>query len=275
MTDFEGRIVYRGRDEYGEIIVADNALQRTLYFGTKAKQSRAYTDRPAGLPVPYTQAMMSALIFNCRPKRALFLGVGGGSMIRFLQRVCSACLIDAVELRGRVVDVAHGYFGLPRNHPRLHITIGDAKEFVLGRHERRAGYYDLMFVDIFDDSGPVPIVRDMDFVVACSNMLARDGIFVINLWDGPEHNYPWHRAMIDSVFNGGSLALVLGKKNNAIVFGFRNPVMMQQLRKRLPAAKELQTVFDYNVQKYLREIMRQNGSFFSRWFGKQSKGLST
>lgn len=268
MTDFNGRIVYRGRDEYGEIIVAENALQRTLYFGTKAKQSRVYTDRPAGLPVPYTQAMMSALLFNRRPKRALFLGVGGGSMIRFLQRVCPECIIDAVELRGQVVDVAHGYFGLPRNHPRLHVTIEDAKEFVLGQHEPRAGQYDLVFVDIFDDAGPVPVVRDMEFVMACRDMLARDGIFVINLWDGPEHNYTWHRAMIDSVFKGGSLALVLGEKNNAIVFGFRNPVMTQKLKKRLPTAKELQVVFDYNVQKYLREILRQNGSFFSHLFGR-------
>ena len=37
MSEYEGTVIHRCRDRYGELVVADGALTRTLYFGKGTK----------------------------------------------------------------------------------------------------------------------------------------------------------------------------------------------------------------------------------------------
>ena len=62
----EGEIVCRRSDAFGEIIVADCAGKRFLYFDNDTRQSCMDIDRPVALEMEYTKAMMCALILHRR-----------------------------------------------------------------------------------------------------------------------------------------------------------------------------------------------------------------
>ena len=84
--------IYRGRKlcsvrDAGQLIeVFDDGKSRSLHFGTPARQSSMALDAPDRLQLPYTQAMMAFLLFQPQPEAVLMVGLGGGSMAKFLLR---------------------------------------------------------------------------------------------------------------------------------------------------------------------------------------------
>jgi spermidine synthase len=83
-SKIKGAVICRRRDEYGEIIVAEEGNKRTLYFGEGIIQSTIRTDRPYVLLEDYNEAMMSGLIFQSEPISVLLIGLGGCSLVHFL-----------------------------------------------------------------------------------------------------------------------------------------------------------------------------------------------
>ena len=115
MKKYGANLLYQTTDEYGVIEVVDyKKIIRSLHFGNATQQSGMYLYNPVTLLHPYTQAMLSCTALQA-PERVLILGVGGGSMIKFLLHHFHQVEIDAVELRQAVVDTAHDYFDLPVN----------------------------------------------------------------------------------------------------------------------------------------------------------------
>src|SRR3569623_1391487 len=127
MRKYHGTLIHRSRDADGPIEVVDDGVIRTLHFGNDVRQSSMALHDPVHLMLLYTQAMMSCLLFQPDPKRVLLIGLGGGSLAKFLLHHFPRCKIDAVERRAAVVKLAHGYFQLPET-PRLRVTVDDACE---------------------------------------------------------------------------------------------------------------------------------------------------
>ena len=96
-------IIHRSRDTYGDLVVTEGALVRALYFGNEKRQSAMFLQHPGLLVLEYTQAMMLCLLFSREPKRIFSLGLGGGSIAKFLLRACPSAQIDVVELRRSVI----------------------------------------------------------------------------------------------------------------------------------------------------------------------------
>src|SRR4030095_6741636 len=111
----ESSLVFSCHDEEGVIEVVDDFDTRALYFGTSARQSAMSREEPHRLVLSYPRSMLSALLFTREPRSALVLGLGGGSLPRFLMHVFPTCRIDVVERRGQVGDVAHDHFSTARS----------------------------------------------------------------------------------------------------------------------------------------------------------------
>ena len=109
----DGRLVHQAQSDEGVIEVVDSGDSRSLHFGTHPRQSSMRISDPAYLDLSYTQAMMGALLLNPVPRRVLIVGLGGGSLVKFLLHHFPRCQIDVVEYRQDVIDVAHQFFGLP------------------------------------------------------------------------------------------------------------------------------------------------------------------
>lgn len=64
MSEYEGAVIHRSSDVYGDLAVADGALTRTLYFGRGTKQGSMFLDDPSVPAMHYMRGMMSALVFR-------------------------------------------------------------------------------------------------------------------------------------------------------------------------------------------------------------------
>ena len=103
---------YRARDKFGEIRVAERGLIRFLYFGHDTQQSATLKGHTHALIMKYAQAMSLVLLFNPAPKRVLIVGLGGGSLVNFFLATFPDVLVEVIELRPAVVEIAHTYFHL-------------------------------------------------------------------------------------------------------------------------------------------------------------------
>lgn len=253
-----GTVIHKCRDEFGEVIVADDRGRRFLYFSDGALQSGILLEDPQNLIVEYNQAMMSALLFKEDPMSALMIGLGGGSLVNFLLRAFPECVIDVVEIRRLIIEIAHDYFLLPRDDARLTIAHASGEDFILNSGEE-GRCYDLILVDAFDDDGPARASLEKDFVSACRQRLNKEGIFVMNVWSRPEDKLGSLYAMIRRVFANASLKILLGEAyQNALLFGFDNGGTIQDLIGYRARAKDLRRRYGVNFPKYLKYLYWQN-----------------
>ena len=99
MRKYHGTVIHRSQDSRGVIEVVDDGCTRSLHFGNAVRQSAMDLNRPEYLVLTYTRAMMSCLLFKPTPCKVLLIGLGGGSLAKFLLHHIPNCTIDAVELR--------------------------------------------------------------------------------------------------------------------------------------------------------------------------------
>lgn len=263
---YGGLVVHQAQSDDGIIEVVDLGDARSLHFGTFPRQSMMSLSAPYALELSYTEAMMACLIFNTKPEKVLIVGLGGGSLVKFLLHHFSECQIDVIEYRQDVIEVAHTYFGVPRNEPRLKIHMGDGYSFVKQRYYQNDAEYDLLFVDAYDHVGMAESVGIQDFFDACAAVLTLDGVMSINLWgsDRPSFNQSMER--INQSFDGRTMILPVKNKGNVIGLAIKKTVTNANL-KRLQASVDKQEIqLNINLPKYLRDLMRQNSSFISRLF---------
>ncbi len=253
----KGTIVQWCRDDYGEIVVADDGDMRSLYFGDGILQSVIRLDRPEILIEGYNHAMMSALIFRDSPQSVLMIGLGGCSLVNFMMNAFPGCNVDVVEIRQRVIEIASDFFLARKEHPVLKIYHARGEDFI---RQRGADFrnYDLIFVDAFDDEGPAAGLHDFRFLGECRSRLNEGGVFAINLWTRPKDNFPALFDMVREVFQTNALKLCLSDSyENAVVFGLDKP-LCRNLPSYRQLARKLQVRYAINFPKYLKYLYWQN-----------------
>ncbi len=247
----------RRRDEYGEIIVAEDGNKRFLYFGDGILQSTIRTDKPDLLLEDYNEAMMSALLFKSEPASVLLIGLGGCSLVHFLLKALPECAVDVIEIRQQVIELSKAFFLLPSENAHLRIIHAAGGDFIRSRGADAA--YDIIIVDAFDEAGPAVSLGERDFLSSCRMRLNENGVFVINLWNSPGHNFPAYHHSIQDAFRNNTLKLLLAEScRNAVVFGFENPAACRNLPDYRRRAADLQRKYGINFPKYLRYLYWQN-----------------
>jgi len=251
-----GKVIHRGSPQSG-IIVADDGCRRNLYLDGGTLQSSMLLDDPDRLDLEYSQAMMCVLLLRPPPEKVLLVGLGGGSLVKFLLEFCPDAEIDVAEINPEVAGVAREYFLLPTSR-RLQITLSPGEEVVAERLAAGARY-DLLLLDAFDEQGPARALLEEQFLLHCRELLTADGIFAMNLWNRPQDNFPSIFSRLTAVFGKGTRKLILPKTNtNAIVFGLSRPIRGNQLMKLKPAARGLSQRTGINFVRLLRQLYWQN-----------------
>lgn len=212
-------IVYRTRDQYGDIVVHDIERGRVLSFGGISEQSRIELDDPARLVYEYTQAMLLPLL-AINPAQVTLLGLGGGGLVHGLLHALPDAVIDIVELRQAVIDVAYSHFFLPRSE-RVRVHCADAKEYV-GNAE--AASTDLLLCDLYDANKGSVIQLDKAFCRRSKQMLIPDGWLVMNYHQLPSIDHPAIRVVCN---NFESVFLCMVSSGNWIVLASDSPVAQE------------------------------------------------
>jgi len=253
-----GAILCRRRDEYGEIIVAEEGNKRTLYFGDGINQSTIRTDRPDVLLEDYNEAMMSSLIFTGEPLSILLIGLGGCSLVHFLLKAFPHCALDVVEIRQQVIDLAREYFFLPAENDSVRIFHAAGGDFIRDCAADSRNY-DMIIVDAFDEAGPAASLLEKEFLSACRMRLNAHGVFVINLWNGPGQNFTGMYKSVQDAFENNTLKLLLAESyRNAVAFGFKDPANCGNLPEYRRIAADLQGRHGINFPRYLKNLYWQN-----------------
>jgi spermidine synthase len=263
---YGGNVVHQGQSDEGVIEVVDLGDERSLHFGTYPRQSTMSLAKPYSLKLTYTQAMMACLVLNPSPRRALVIGLGGGSLTKFLLHHFPNCAVDVIEFRQDVIDVAHKYFQLPRDEPRLKVYKGDGYEELQSIYFAGDREYDLVLADAYDHLGMVDSVKGQAFFDACAGVLSESGVLSVNLWGSDRALFNQSMGRINRSFNNQTMILPVENKGNVIGLASKRALTTSYLKKLRPTVMQMELNLSINLPKSLDDLIRQNRSFISRLF---------
>jgi predicted membrane-bound spermidine synthase len=103
---------------------------------------------------------------------ALVLGLGGGSAANIFQTNLKF-RVDAVELDGRIGEVARQYFQLNTD---VKVIVDDARHYL----ETTKKTYDLIFFDVFKGETQPPHVLTIECFTKAKSLLNKDGFLIVN-----------------------------------------------------------------------------------------------
>lgn len=195
------------------IDISEEAGVRYLHFGSEWVQGAMRIRRPYSLELEYTREMLCGLLLHAEPwpRHVLLIGLGAGSLARFLHRHYPETRITVVEIAPGVVHAARQFFRLPDEDRRFRIVIGDGAEFV----EQSRSRFDCILVDGFDRFARVGALDTLPFYLAARARLSRDGLLAANLFSG-RRGFKASVERLSSAFDGRCLALPPSEGGNVI-----------------------------------------------------------
>jgi spermidine synthase len=243
------------------VYISEKFGVRTLHIGSGTVQSAMRIVRPYDLEVVYTRSMMAFLLFNPQPRDVLMIGLGGGSLAKFVYHHLPEAHVTAVEVNPQVVAIARQYFMLPPNDPRLNVMVGDGVEFV-GRDRLKT---DVLIVDGYDAESQVEALATLPFYRDCARALGDAGILVVNLWGG-DRGFNACVERIGAAFDGRVLCLPAGKPGNIAAFAFKRGLDNPRWDDLCRRARTLETAYGLTFGRFVEELKVLNGHDDERLF---------
>lgn len=207
------KLLHESREDGTVVQVFERGDRRELRFGNRIVQSAWSTVAPDTLLLEYTRAMMAALMVCPRAEYILHLGLGGGSLARFIHRFCPNVRQRVIEINPGVIEVAYRYFDLPVSS-RLLVAEGNCIDYVETTREN----YDLIFVDAFHAEGPSEGVNSPSFFQLLRRRLNRNGWVVANVWGSDRERLHDISRLMNSIFPS-TFAVSVHAHSNVILTG--------------------------------------------------------
>lgn len=197
------------------IEVSEKNGVRYLHFSSEWIQGAMRVQRPNALELHYTREMMAGLLLREPPwpRTALLIGLGAGSLAKFIYHQLPATKITVVEINPQVEIVARLHFKLPADPKRLRVVIGDGAQYMLKGGKK----FDCILVDGFDANGRAGVLDTLPFYQACRARLSETGLLAVNLL-GHSRGFETSTEIIETAFDGRSLIFPSCDSGNTIAF---------------------------------------------------------
>lgn len=235
------------------VAVSEEGGVRFLHIGGDAIQSAMRLANPDRLELHYTRAMMGFLLFHPQPSRVLMIGLGGGSMARFLHQAFPKAKVVALDVSPEVVSAARRHFDFPEDGPRMSVVLEDGAAWV-PRHPASA---DVILLDAFVDGDQVPELCDESFYAAARAALKGPGVLVQNFM-ADDSLLETRIAAMESAFECRALRLRAADRVNVIAMVFRDGpkrISWAELGRRADALEELH---ELPADHYLATLKKLN-----------------
>ena len=131
------------------------------------------------------------------PRRALLLGLGGGTLAALLARRCPGVAIVGIERNPEVLVVARREFGLD-TLTELDVAEADAFDWVEEHALSEPASFDLICLDLFEGGRLAPGTLARPFLRQVATLLQDEGILTVNLMRTARLPEQIHR--LESVF---------------------------------------------------------------------------
>jgi len=238
---------------HSPVEISERNDTRFLHLGGPAVQSAMRLKEPYALDLEYTRAMMGFLLFRREPSDIALIGLGGGSIAKFIYRHLPQSRLTALEINPEVVAAARAYFMLPPDDERLSVITGDGAAFVHANPDSQ----DVLLVDGFDAKRIVDSLASAEFYRACRDMLRPGGVAVFNLWGSDEY-FPRYFDRLSRAFGEHALQLPAEKKGNIIIFAFRKPLPSVDFEPMLHNAQLLETELGLEFEAFIYRMQNWN-----------------
>lgn len=230
---------------------------RFLHFGTRWVQGGMRIARPWALELEYTRDLMFPLLLRGDdwPARVLQVGLGAGSVTKFLHRNRPAARMTVVEIDAAVIEAARRWFRLPDEDSRLRIVVGEGHDHVAARDRR----YDLIVVDGFDEKGRPGMLDSEPFYLNCRRRLAANGMVSVNLLTRTRGVAPSVDRM-RRAFDGRVLVLPPSEAGNTVAIAAVGERVDEALADLREAARRLRTATGLDLASALTRVGRASGN---------------
>ena len=196
--------------------ISEEAGVRYLHFGSDWVQGAMRIARPWSLELTYTREMMAGLLLRGGkhwPRSALLVGLGAGSLAKFIYRNLPDCRSMVVEINPQVEFIARQYFKLPDDPTRLAVVIADGADYMLAGER----HFDYLLVDGFDADARAGALDTLPFYQACRARLTDNGVFCVNLL-GRNKGFAGSVERIQAAFAGRVAVFPSCDSGNTIAF---------------------------------------------------------
>ena len=200
----------------GEVQVSEQDGVRYLHLGTDTIQSAMRMDDPDELVLSYTRSMLAFLLFVPEPRRIVNIGLGGGSLAKWIHRQLGGAQQVVIEINPRVIACARQQFRLPPDDRRLRVLQADGAAWVA----QHPNCCDVVLVDGYDGRSLVTELSSREFYANVARCLEDAGVLVVNLW-GNDRHFDDNLQRIESGFDGQVCCLPAAQRGNVAVLAFK------------------------------------------------------
>ena len=252
------RKIHKSVEDDNIVEVSEMGGVRSLHLGSVTIQSSMKVKDPYALELTYTRGMMGFLLFTDTVKTALTIGLGGGSVPKYIYANCPNIQQTIVEINPQIISIARSHFFVPDNDNRFNVLEGDGIAYLADNQNST----DCLMIDAFDRFGIPPNFCSQDFFDSCEMSLTNSGLFAINLW-GSDKNFDIYLQRIEQSFSHRTLMLPTGKPGNIVVFGFKHGCKLSgykldlklNLKKLKERAKVLEQTHNIEFSSFVEKIV--------------------
>lgn len=235
-----------------EILVSESAGVRYLHFSSHWTQGAMRIARPWALELEYTREMMAALLLRpdpAWPRTALMIGLGAGSLAKFLYRHRPEAALTVIEIDPEVLHVARQSFKLPDEDERLQIHIDDGASWLAGCKRK----FDLIMVDGFDENARTGMLDTLPFYLNCKARLSSVGLMSTNLL-AKRKGVRKSLERIEEAFDGRAVAFPSCDSGNVVAFAATGTGIRHRLAELKTAARQFKAETDLNLLPTLQRL---------------------
>ncbi len=233
------------------LVVSEERGVRHLHVGGEAIQSAMRLSDPYALELDYTRCMMSFLLFHPAPRRALMIGLGGGSLAKFFHQRLPALRTHVLEYDERVIATARSLFHVPADDARLTIEHGDGVEALAPE------CCDLLVVDGFEDESTPSALVSQAFFDAAWCALEESGALVMNVMDD-DKELDRHLKRLEHAFGGAVLAFQSLRDPNIVVLALKGAPAAIPWRELRARAAALEKKYGLPFPRYVERLRGMN-----------------
>ena len=210
------RNIHRSVSAESSVDVSELDGVRSLYLGTDTVQSAMRVSAPYALELAYSRGMMCVLLFSTKLRDILAIGLGGGSVPKYIHQYLPEITTRVIEINPQIIRIARSHFQVTENDERLQVIEGDGVLYLT----ENLNSVQVLMIDAFDSNGIPADMCTQAFFDSCAAVLKSDGMMAINLW-GSDRNFDVYLQRIEQSFNQRVLMLPTGRPGNIVVFGFK------------------------------------------------------
>ena len=244
--------IHRVFDRADSVDISEKDGVRSLHLGSSTVQSSMRLSDPVELVLSYTRAMMGFLLFMPEPARVTMIGLGGGSLPKFVRHHFPAARITVVENNPAVITAARTHFLVPDDDDTFSIVLGQGEHWVA----EETNACDVLMIDGYNGRQQAGELATEDFYAHARKAMSRDGVLVVNLWSS-DRDYDVYVQRIERVFES-VVTIPARRHGNVAVLAFARRPRELRWSKLKVRAHQLETRYGLEFEDMVEGIREFN-----------------